>query len=77
MMKEVRESMDRASDMGMLPQDADYPFAELIICMGKNYLLPSIRLFIFFQVSYLFCLWSLLCTSFLVVMDMAMVLVLL
>ena len=38
MMKEVRESMDRATDMGMLPQDADYPFAELIICMGKNYL---------------------------------------
>ena len=38
MMKEVRESMDRATQKGMLPQDADYPFAELIICMGKNYL---------------------------------------
>jgi len=34
MLKEVRESMDRARYMGMLPQDADYPFAELIICMG-------------------------------------------
>ena len=38
MMKEVRESMARARHMGMLPQDADYPFAELIICMGKNYI---------------------------------------
>eukprot|EP00092_Neocalanus_flemingeri_P024739 GFUD01026828.1.p1 GENE.GFUD01026828.1~~GFUD01026828.1.p1 ORF type:complete len:612 (+),score=176.20 GFUD01026828.1:251-2086(+) len=34
MMKEVRMSMDRATDMGMLPKEAEYPFAELIICMG-------------------------------------------
>jgi len=34
MLKEVRESMDRATDMGMLPKEAEYPFAELIVCMG-------------------------------------------
>jgi len=34
MLKEVRESMDRATILGMLPKEADYPFAELIICMG-------------------------------------------
>jgi len=33
MLKEVREYMDRAIEMRMLPK-ADYPFAELIICMG-------------------------------------------
>ena len=37
MLKEVRESMDRAMVMGMLPKEADYPFAELIICMGKDF----------------------------------------
>ena len=37
MLKEVRESMDRAMALGMLPKEADYPFAELIICMGKNF----------------------------------------
>ena len=36
MLKEVRESMDRATDMGMLPKEAEYPFAELIVCMGNN-----------------------------------------
>ena len=35
MLKEVRESMDQATHMGMIPKDADYPFAELIICMGN------------------------------------------
>jgi len=34
MLKEVRDSMDRAVDMGMMPKESDYPFAELIICMG-------------------------------------------
>ena len=37
--------MDRATDMGMLPKEADYPFAELIICMGKSFkLLYSLSL---------------------------------
>ena len=45
MLKEVRESMDRAMVMGMLPKEADYPFAELIICMGKSFkLLYSLSL---------------------------------
>ena len=36
MLKEVRESMDNATKMGMLPKEAEYPFAELIICMGRK-----------------------------------------
>ena len=36
MLKEVRDSMDRAVDMGMMPKESDYPFAELIICMGLS-----------------------------------------
>ena len=36
MLKEVRESMDKATEMGMLPMEADYPFAELILCMGRE-----------------------------------------
>ena len=37
MLKEVRESMERATILGMLPKEAEYPFAELIICMGKDF----------------------------------------
>ena len=36
MLKEVRESMDKATEMGMLPMEADYPFSELILCMGRE-----------------------------------------
>ena len=36
MLKEVRESMDRATEMGMLPVGEEYPFAELILCAGKE-----------------------------------------
>ena len=36
MLKEVRESMEKATELGMLPMEADYPFAELILCMGRE-----------------------------------------
>jgi hypothetical protein len=36
MLKEVRESMEKATELGMLPMEADYPFAELILCMGRD-----------------------------------------
>ena len=35
MMKEVRESLERATTMGMIPVEMEFPFAELLICMGK------------------------------------------
>ena len=36
MLKEVRESMEEAVSMGFWPEIADYPFSELLICLGKN-----------------------------------------
>ena len=35
MLREVRESVERATDMGMFPEHSEYPFAELIVGMGK------------------------------------------
>ena len=55
MLPEVRDSMDRAKVVGMINTEADYPFAELIICMGKS---NNSLLFynnIHFQGSCLFC----------------------
>jgi len=34
MLKEVRESMEKAVSMGFLPEIAEYPFSELLICLG-------------------------------------------
>jgi len=34
MLKEVRESMEGAVSMGFLPEIAEYPFSELLICLG-------------------------------------------
>ena len=28
--------MEKATELGMLPMEADYPFAELILCMGRD-----------------------------------------
>ena len=60
MLPEVRDSMHRAKMVGMINTEADYPFAELIICMGKIskhsfvFLLSTIN--IHFQGSCLFYL---------------------
>ena len=37
MLKEVRESLEKATSMGMMPEDMEFPFAELLICSGKLY----------------------------------------
>jgi len=34
MLGEVRESMARAKEFGLLPKEVDYPFAELLFCVG-------------------------------------------
>jgi len=34
MLREVRESLEKATSMGMMPKDLEFPFAELLICMG-------------------------------------------
>ena len=36
MVVEVRESLERATNMGMIPRHMEFPFAELLICMGKS-----------------------------------------
>ena len=36
MVTEVRESLERATTMGMIPMVIEYPFAELLICMGRG-----------------------------------------
>ena len=36
MVVEVRESLERATNMGMIPRHMEFPFAELLICMGNN-----------------------------------------
>ena len=38
MLGEVRESLERATELGMIPQTMEYPFAELLVGMGKLYL---------------------------------------
>jgi hypothetical protein len=35
MVTEVRESLERATTMGMIPVEMEFPFAELLICMGN------------------------------------------
>ena len=35
MVTEVRESLERATTMGMIPVEMEFPFAELLICMGR------------------------------------------
>ena len=47
--------MDRAVDMGMMPKESDYPFAELIICMGLASL-TKIKPLIFFCLGFLLIL---------------------
>ena len=44
MLKEVRESMEKATELGILPTEADYPFAELILCMGREDIKIHIRI---------------------------------
>ena len=34
MLAEVRESMDRATHLGIISEEAEFPFAELFICLG-------------------------------------------
>ena len=35
MMSEVRELLGRATRMGSIPKELEFPFAELLICIGK------------------------------------------
>ena len=35
MLGEVRESLERATELGMIPHTMEYPFAELLVGMGK------------------------------------------
>ena len=37
MLGEVRESLERATELGMIPQTLEYPFAELLVGMGKYF----------------------------------------
>ena len=36
MLREVRESIERAVNFGMIPGVAEYPFAELMVGLGNN-----------------------------------------
>ena len=36
MMSEVRELLGRATRMGSIPKELEFPFAELLICIGKR-----------------------------------------
>ena len=42
MLREVRESLERATDLGMIPETLEYPFAELLVGMGKTSILSKI-----------------------------------
>ena len=35
-MSEVRESLERAANLGSFPQELEFPFAELLVCSGKS-----------------------------------------
>ena len=35
MVTEVRESLERATTLDMIPVEMEFPFAELLICMGN------------------------------------------
>ena len=35
MLSEVRESLDRAADLGMISAEMDYPLPELLLCAGN------------------------------------------
>jgi len=39
MLVEVRESMERAKELGVVPMELEYPLAELIICLGFLFIL--------------------------------------
>ena len=39
-LQEVRESLEEAMKMGILPEDSEFPFAEFMICVG-NYFTQS------------------------------------
>jgi len=39
MLVEVRESMERAKELGVIPMELEYPLAELIICLGFLFIL--------------------------------------
>ena len=36
MLNEIRDSLSLAAKFGYIPQDNQYPFAELLICMGRS-----------------------------------------
>ena len=42
MLGEVRESLERATELGMIPHTMEYPFAELLVGMGKSCILYGI-----------------------------------
>ena len=42
MMSEVRELLGRATRMGSIPKELEFPFAELLICIGNREGVPSI-----------------------------------
>ena len=43
MVAEVRESLESATTMGMIPQGTDFPFAECLICMGNSILISRTK----------------------------------
>lgn len=42
MLREVRESLERATALGMIPETLEYPLAELLVGMGKSCILYGI-----------------------------------
>ena len=42
MLREVRESLERATVLGMIPETLEYPLAELLVGMGKSCILYGI-----------------------------------
>ena len=47
MVAEVRESLERATTMGMIPVEMEFPFAELLICLGRMYVCVLLHQFYF------------------------------
>ena len=41
MVPEVRESFERAKSLESIPPDIEFPFAELLICLGKLHFILS------------------------------------
>ena len=44
MLGEVRESLEIATEKGMLPKDLEYPFAELMVGLGSEKISISLRI---------------------------------